>query len=121
MDTSDAPCELLPWDTKFFGVQIARVRGDVLTHERCTVIDAWCAAHAVACLYFTARPDDAATVQLAEQHGYHLVDIRMTFQIANLKPSHSNQNVAISDFESGDLTELRRMARASHQDTRFFF
>ena len=68
MDASAEPCELLPWDTQFFGVSIARVRGNVLTSTMADSIERWCGDHEIQCLYFLARSDDAMTVKLAESH-----------------------------------------------------
>jgi dTDP-4-amino-4,6-dideoxygalactose transaminase len=135
-------CELLPWDSKFFGIRIARVRADVLTPESCGAIERWCGANEVRCLYFTARSDDARTVALAEAHGYHLADIRMTFErgfvsaggsgqtgasssptipSAKADPTNPSRRVRIRPATGDDLPELRRIARASHTDTRFFY
>ena len=30
----DPPCEVLPWDSAFFGMRVARVRGEVLDARR---------------------------------------------------------------------------------------
>ena len=81
MSTSNpVPCELLPWDTEFFGCRIARVCGDTLRPDQVLQIDDWCRSNQARGLYFLARADDPETVQSAEQHGFGLVDIRVTFE-----------------------------------------
>jgi dTDP-4-amino-4,6-dideoxy-D-galactose acyltransferase len=120
------PCELLPWDTQFFGFRVARVRGGVLTSTRADEIEAWCTTNGIACLYFLARSDDAQTVVVAEARGYHLADVRLTLdreiggepQISCLKAQISD---GIRPARAEDVPQLRAIARVSHADTRFFY
>jgi GNAT superfamily N-acetyltransferase len=125
-DDAGEPCELLAWDTRFFGFRVARVRGDALTERLANAIESWCKANAVPCLYFLARSGDAETVTVAEAHGYHLADVRVTLsresgggsQTSDLKweiPS------GIRAARPDDVPRLRAIARVSHTDTRFFF
>jgi dTDP-4-amino-4,6-dideoxy-D-galactose acyltransferase len=114
------PCELLPWDSAFFGVTIARARVDALTPEIVLSIEDWCRAHAVRCLYFAARPDDPETIELAERRGYHLVDERLTVG-RDLVGVSQDLPWSIRPVRDGDLPTLRRIARTAHLDTRFFF
>ena len=52
------PCEMLPWDSEFFGLRIARVRGEMLSDELARNVNAWCAEHRVRCLYCNIRGGD---------------------------------------------------------------
>ena len=116
------PCELLPWDSKFFGLTIARVTHHQLTRELCDEIDRWCAERQVRCLYFLARADDDATVCRAEKFGYHLVDVRMTLErVAGTGDKSPDKHSDLRAATSHDVTRLKQIARASHTDTRFFF
>ena len=72
-------CNLLPWDTEFFRCRIARVCGDTLKKEQAAQIDEWSRSNHIQGLYFLSRADDPATIRTAEQHGFGLVDIRVTF------------------------------------------
>ena len=124
MKSTAEPCELLPWDSNFFGFPVARLRGDQLTLEIANAAETWCGDHRVHCLYFLARSDDANTVKLAESHGFHLVDVRLTMDQS--LPSASSFVAAAAFTVSraakvDDISELRRIARMSHTDTRFFF
>ena len=124
MESLAEPCELLPWDSKFFGFPVARVLGDILTTDHSDAIERWCEEREIQCLYFLARSDDAGTVALAEARGFHLVDVRMTLEQAVSDAPRSGTAKPASGIrgaEIDDLPELRRIARLSHTDTRFFF
>src|SRR5579859_6013239 len=119
------PCELLPWDTGFFRCRIARIREDTLMLEPATHIVYWSRQILIHCLYFLARTDDPATIQTAEQHGFKLVDIRVTFERGMMRSPElvhpePPTGVSIRSVQSGDLPGLQAMARAAHQGTRFF-
>lgn len=123
----DAPCERLAWDSDFFGFPIAKVRGEWLDDALAQRIETWSKAHDVACLYFAASADDAGTVLAAEAHGYHLVDIRLTFA-RTARERASGGALTIATAETGvrparaeDLPVLERIAAESHHDTRFYF
>ncbi len=126
MSGSDsAPCELLPWDTEFFRCRIARVQGDTLKPEQAGRIDEWSRSNRVRALYFLSRVDDPVTIQTAEQHGFGLVDIRVTFEcraMASPVPTRPAAPAAagIRPFQPDDLPGLQAMARAGHTETRFF-
>ncbi len=124
MNASAEPCELLPWDTRFFGVSIACVRGNVLTTTTADSVECWCGAHKIQCLYFLARSDDSVTVKLAESRGFHLVDVRVTMDRSldlSSIPSATSLSSPHRAARNDDIPELRRIARLSHTDTRFFF
>jgi len=116
---NDAPCEPLAWDTQFFGLNIARVRGDTLTTERADAIDRWCRANGTRLLYFLARSDDPTTAAIAEQAGYREVDRRVTLR-RPLVDFHPATDSTITPFVNSDLDPLRQIARASYHDSRFY-
>ena len=122
--TDSDPCLMLPWDSKFFGINIARVKGDLLRADSSAQIDSWCKANGVKCLYFAARSDDAETVLHAERIGYHLVDVRMTFEHrktpAPMRPELPDR-FRIRRATPQDIPRLRQIAHSSHIDTRFFY
>lgn len=120
-----APCELLPWDTEFFRHRIARVCGDTLVPERAVLIDEWSRTNRIQCLYFLSRADDPATIQAAEQHGFGLVDLRVTLEQAHVNSQLPQSNVlpagvTIRAVEPADLPALQSIARLVHTETRFF-
>jgi dTDP-4-amino-4,6-dideoxy-D-galactose acyltransferase len=120
------PCELLQWDTEFFGLRIARVIGHRLNPQRTKNILDWCKTQAVKCLYFLADPSHQETVRLAEGYGFYLVDIRVTLecqvkkrQIENIK--EQSEKVKARPCRSKDTPILQKIARTSYGDSRFYF
>lgn len=118
-------CELLPWDTDFFGCRVARVCGDTLRSEQALQIDDWCRSNRVRGLYFLSRADDSTTIQTAEQHGFGLVDVRVTFERKTMSfhepvGTVETAGVVIRPVSPDDLPALQLMAKAGHTDTRFF-
>ena len=118
-------CELLQWDSEFFGFRIARVCGDALRQEPALQIDDWCRNNRVRGLYFLARADDPATIQRAEHLGFNLVDIRVTFEremMNSHEPARSKlpDGIYIRPVQPDDLPGLQVMARIGHRETRFF-
>jgi len=123
--TNSALCELLPWDTEFFCCRIARVCGDTLKQEQAVQIDEWSRNNHIRGLYFLSRADDPATIQSAEQHGFGLVDIRVTLE-RGVMDSHDSTRPAlptgasIRPVQPDDLPGLQAMARTELRGTRFY-
>ena len=80
MTVTTEPCQFLQWDSDFFGFQIARVFDRHLSATDLGTIFTWCDANSVDCLYFLADSDDADTIRLVEEHSFHLVEIRITYE-----------------------------------------
>ncbi|MGB8370776.1 MAG: GNAT family N-acetyltransferase [Limisphaerales bacterium] len=122
---NSAPCELLPWDTEFFRCRIARVCGDTLKREQAAQINEWSRSNRIRGLYFLSRADDPVTIQTAGQHGFGLVDIRVTFERVVMN-SHDPARpdlpagASIRPVQPEDLPGLQAMARTGHTETRFF-
>lgn len=121
--TADDRCELLPWDTGFFGIAVARVSARRLRPPDAAAIDAWCRERGVGCLYFQADPDDDETVRVAERAGYHLVDVRMEFlwrpPAAGTPPGTPIAGGGIRFLREGDAEEIVDIARDAYGQTRF--
>jgi ribosomal protein S18 acetylase RimI-like enzyme len=120
------PCEILQWDTEFFGLRIARVIGHRLNPQRTKKILKWCKIHAIECLYFLAEASHQGTVKLAEDYGFRLVDIRVTLeckvkgrQIENTKDQ--SETVEIRPSRSKDIAILQKITRTKYGDSRFYF
>jgi ribosomal protein S18 acetylase RimI-like enzyme len=116
-------CERLEWDSAFFGVPIARVRPTRLDEGVAARIDAWAAAEGIRCLYLLADLGDMPTVRLAEQHGYRLVGVKMTYE-ANpgqmRRVASAAQMSAVRRAVAEDIPGLREIARTSYRATRFY-
>jgi dTDP-4-amino-4,6-dideoxy-D-galactose acyltransferase len=125
--TPQAPCEILDWDTNFFGFRIARASTDTLTPESVQNLDNFCHQNQVRGLYFLSSIHDAATVRLAEANDFHLVDIRLTFE---KKLSGNNQlppeqggdkTLIIRPSRAEDIDSLVKISENSYVDSRFYF
>lgn len=112
-------CSKLPWDSAFFGFPIARLHPNHLRPETVDACFAWCRAQGIRCLYFLADPDDQLTADLAAAHGFRLVDVRVTLECRNLE--HGAWSSGVRPWRESDLPELRRIARAVHRDSRFYY
>jgi GNAT superfamily N-acetyltransferase len=121
--TATEPCRTLAWDSEFFGISIAAVTGASLTAERADAIDRWATDRRVRCLYFFADPADPETIRLAEQRGYALADVRMTYA-APVREWHAEVSAsslaAIRPATAEDLEALKTIARSAHRNTRFY-
>lgn len=120
------PCQILPWDTEFFGFRIARVETERLTRAWVEQIETWCRENEVQCLYLLAAADDAQTVELAEENAFHLVDVRVTLLYrapgqVNASQFRTAGNLAVRPADPADVPALCQIARVSHRNSRFFF
>lgn len=122
---ANAVADLLTWDSEFWGVPIAQVRGDVLDATRLEAVNEFCREHGIACLYFLATADDPGATRIAEEAGFHLTDVRITLRredtdfARDARPQVDNR-VTIRRWQDPDIPELRRIASESHRNTRFF-
>lgn len=114
-----AACTFLEWDSAFFGSRIARVSEPALTEADATEVEAWCQQQQIDCLYWLIDAGDLASIRVAEQHRFQLVDIRMTLRLS--VPSHIDDSIASLHLASAqDLAALQAIARVAHTDSRFF-
>jgi dTDP-4-amino-4,6-dideoxy-D-galactose acyltransferase len=113
---ADAPCTLLPWDTDFWGVRIARVEGSRLTPPLLERVDEWSQENEVSCLYFLADATDAPTALTAEDGDFRLMDVRVELR-RRAGPEQVNR---VREAREDDTEPLRAIARASHGITRFY-
>ncbi len=116
-------CQLLDWDTQFFGVRVARANVNQLDPEATVSLLDWCCEHKIDCLYFLAVSDDPVTVRLAEDNQFKLVDLRVTLQ-ANLAAQPAAHNtvpgLSIIPVAAPEVEALRAIAAVSHRDSRFY-
>ncbi|HLY27924.1 MAG TPA: GNAT family N-acetyltransferase, partial [Aggregatilineales bacterium] len=127
MPDDPALCERLAWDTAFFGFPIARIKSENLTADQIPMIDDWCKQEAIRCLYFLSNSDTIESTQVAEEHGFHLVDIRLTLS-CDVALSAQNYPIAVQGSSSlnmraahaEDIPVLKDIAARSYTHTRFF-
>lgn len=119
-----SPCELLEWDSEHFGFRIATVVGSVLDESTAALADDWSARKGVRCLYFLANPEDARTSRVAAEHGFRVVDHRLTMRcsLAEEPQRSGSQAVDVGEPSADDLVYLRSIAARSHRGNgRFYF
>lgn len=119
----EAHCELLPWDSTFFGMRIARATVNRLTEVVAGDLLRWCAANEVDCLYFLADSDHPPTVALAEDLGFRLMDVRVTLERRLEVPFFFPVPITggrTRSHASIDIPALRRIASACHFQSRFY-
>jgi GNAT superfamily N-acetyltransferase len=123
-------CQILDWDSAFFGHIIARVEPSALRAGGAAAVEEWCTTRQVDCAYLLVDADDQATCDLAPLLGFRLADVRMTFE-ASGPPAPFAAGPAPSDVEGpggpivrpvrqDDVEQLKAIARESHRDTRFY-
>lgn len=115
-------CELLEWDSEFFGLRIARLQAERLDDARLDAALAWCEERAVDCLYLRISGDDRGTLAAVERRSFDLVDVRVDL-------SHDLSGARAEDLDApgvrhaqaGDLPALCAIAREAFTGSRFFF
>jgi ribosomal protein S18 acetylase RimI-like enzyme len=115
--TGAEPCRFLEWDSRHFGLRIARVESSRLTPELVASIRRWCGEKSIDCAYFLT--DDAASGRLAAEGGYRLVDVRVTLA-RDPEPAPDAEAGRVRRYDPADLPKLCRIARTSHRNTRFY-
>jgi ribosomal protein S18 acetylase RimI-like enzyme len=117
--------EFLPWDSEFFGRRIARVKPNDLDPDAGSKILKWCSGERIDCLYFLADPASAQAAAWAEDSGFRLMDIRTTLQLDAPAAASSRESAAVAarvaPAAPAQLPALRRIARVSHRDSRFYW
>jgi len=117
------PCRILEWDSSFFRRRIASftaVPEDRTAFDRAIE---WLRSEKVDCVYLRSDVEDLATRRMAEDRGFRLVDLRVTYamDLASVEPSPARgPDDAVRLARREDVPELRALAAASHTNTRFW-
>jgi len=112
----------LEWDSQFFSLEIARVTAPSLGAADWSLLLAWCRRQGVRCFYYEIASDDPIARRLAEEHGCHLADVRITFehpapsQVAKVRKSEA---VVTRTAGTKDLPALEAIAREIAVVSRF--
>jgi ribosomal protein S18 acetylase RimI-like enzyme len=119
-------CEYLDWDSEFFGFHIGRINRSYLTPDLLKEINSWSVQNSIECLYFLANLDKPDSLYLSEISGFHLVEIRITYDyhLENWDPERypaDGQNLVVRAFEEPDLPQMQEIARDSYENSRFYF
>ena len=110
-------CEFLEWDSKFFGLRIARAKGHVAGHDTVAKILDWCESEGIDCLYFLAQLRNKEV----ERRGFQLVDVRTTYSHKlEVSIPDGAPEALFRECRDGDIRLLELIARKSYADSRFF-
>lgn len=113
-----AGCRLLEWDSKHFGLRIARVTASQPDEHLLREALLWARRSSIDCMYLLVDSNDAVTIRLAGELGWRFVDVRVTLGL----PLSAVQEgaPAIRQATTDDIPHLRRLASRSHEDSRFY-
>jgi dTDP-4-amino-4,6-dideoxy-D-galactose acyltransferase len=117
-------CDLLEWDSTFFGYQIARYRGSRCAGEDVTSVLAECAERQIDCVYINVDVSDTKSVA-ALQAGHALfVDARVTLggdvAAVSVGMRGSDDGMQARPAVEADMAALTAIASTSHRETRFY-
>jgi dTDP-4-amino-4,6-dideoxy-D-galactose acyltransferase len=112
------PCQVLVWDSEFFGFRIARVRDAHLTARNLRDVLEWCVREGIRCLYFLAPSDSSETTDLVGANGFRMADLRFT--LARGLEGDAGSARSVRAFHQSDLPFLQEIAAVSHRDSRFY-
>jgi N-acetylglutamate synthase-like GNAT family acetyltransferase len=116
--TPGPPCDVLDWDSQFFGHAIARARASRLDDAACREMLDWCRAHGTECLYVLADEDHPGTLRLLDAAGFRQVDRRVTLE-RTLDPDVGPAPAGTRAAREEDIPALRAIAAVSHRNGRF--
>jgi dTDP-4-amino-4,6-dideoxy-D-galactose acyltransferase len=115
------PCQLLEWDTSFFGRRIAKLLHSRLTEELISSVLEWCRERSIDCLYFLADSDDPQTIWLSEEHGFSWSKCATPW-----KDGRTIRHLPHNGWTHDPAIRRRRIspceiARTCYLDSRFYF
>jgi dTDP-4-amino-4,6-dideoxy-D-galactose acyltransferase len=116
-------CQVLPWDSDFFGFRIARLQTAAPSEDDLAAALCWCRASSVRCLYFLCGAEAIASAQLACQSGFDPVDIRISLvrQAPGEPLVGKNRSKAVTrGATEDDLPALVDLAARSFSESRFY-
>lgn len=120
------PCDFLTWDSEFFGRRIARVRRKILCARSISTALEWCERERIDCLYLLAEAGDPQTLALAGEHGFRLVDVRVTLErrlatpLPDARLPSERPDWWLRPFRAADLPALETLAANCFRGTRFY-
>ena len=108
----------LDWDSAHFGMRIGRVAPARADERLFQDARRWADEQSLDCMYLLADSSHAATVRLAGEFGWRMVDMRVTLGVDVSKAPKSESPMRLAC--AGDLSYLKQLAVSSHKDSRFY-
>lgn len=134
-ESQSPDCELLSWDSDFWGFPIAAVGAPRLNHQMATTAREWARQRNVRCLYLLAESGDQETMAAAQETGFRYADSRLTLSCPGsaisfgkdaVRPVSSDEEARHREFlidaaGPADEAETMDLASKTQRFTRFFF
>jgi GNAT superfamily N-acetyltransferase len=113
-------CKILEWDSRHFGIRLARVLPRSLSRDDFHEVMAWCAKEKVKGLYYLCPAEERESARWASRHGFECVDVRVEFEKRLVGWTAANTPSQVRLAKPADIAALKAIARTSHRDTRFY-
>lgn len=113
----------MEWDTNFFGFNIAFISCRFLSESVLTQCKKFIVENKIKLIYYLCNCHDQKSVQLAEQFGFHFVDIRLSFEKkldGNLYKELDN-NFTFGLADSSHLNSLKKISYSLYKDSRYYY
>lgn len=113
------------WESAFFGVLTARITVPRINVADLNRVLTECHVRGIRVIHYLADASDDDSVRAAEQAGFHLVDVRMTFEwnvtMVTTVPAATQTELVVRTYRIGDLPRLEMIARTSFKQTRYYY
>jgi ribosomal protein S18 acetylase RimI-like enzyme len=116
------PWSVLPWDSEFFGMRVARIDGTV-DAAQLAAGDGWCRRREVKVAYLQLPIDRSSTIRAAEQLGFSFVDVRVVLAgVARRRAPGliGETRYNLRDQQHSDIPSLENIAASAYRDSRFY-
>lgn len=111
----------LKWDTDYFGFPIAQIKEHRVDSNSLNQAFEYCEDNCIKLLQFKCDAHHSESIKLAESHGFHFVDIRMTYEVC---PELKFEVEAFDDCRiasSKDISKLVELADGIFDTSRYYF
>jgi dTDP-4-amino-4,6-dideoxy-D-galactose acyltransferase len=109
---------LLDWDSSHFGIRIGRVLPIRVDEKLFKEALTWADLQSIDCMYVLVDSNDAATIRLASEFGWRMVDVRVT--LGTELPTVAKSHPPMRPANAWDIPYLKQLAMRSHKDSRFY-
>ena len=110
----------LDFDSDFFGVRIAQAVPTRLTDDIASKMAEECERRAIQCLYLCPDACDWETVRICERRGFSFAGLKLTMICGRPASTRAVDAPGVRPACASDMAALRRIARISHRNTRFY-
>lgn len=116
----------LEWDSDFFCKNIAYLYPKRLRESIVKFAFKKCQEEDIDCLYYLCNCHDPESVRIAEEYGFHFVDIRLTYEMSIDPDSYVHNLTQIDDLQirescPKDIPVLSKIAQTSYMHSRYYF